>query len=125
MCKFHKCFVAMSNFSLHAGELSMEEPVMTTKICEGAFTVTLNEGTTKPPGVIGATKSSSTVQNCMVPPRSSAGMALLGSILYLYGGVFEVGDRKITLDDFYCLDLSQPISWKCLFSGTQDNQVGP
>ncbi|KAA0188383.1 Kelch domain-containing protein 4 [Fasciolopsis buskii] len=105
-----------------AGELSMEEPVMTTKICEGAFTVTLNEGTTKPPGVIGATKSSSTVQNCMVPPRSSAGMALLGSILYLYGGVFEVGDRKITLDDFYCLDLSQPISWKCLFSGTQDNQ---
>ncbi|CAH8632730.1 unnamed protein product [Heterobilharzia americana] len=55
-------------------------------------------------------------------PRASAGMALIGSTLYLYGGVFEVGDRKVTLDDFYKLDISHPVSWECLYPGTQENQ---
>ncbi|KAF6777472.1 hypothetical protein AHF37_03073 [Paragonimus kellicotti] len=56
-------------------------------------------------------------------PRSSPGVVVLGSTLYVYGGFYEVGDRKITLDDLYCLDLSQPISWRCLFNGSQAEQL--
>ncbi|THD27880.1 Kelch domain-containing protein 4 [Fasciola hepatica] len=103
-------------------ESPTEDPVTTTQISEGAFTLTLNQGATKPSGAADSTKSSTTVSDCVVPPRSSAGMAILGSTLYIYGGVFEIGDRKVTLDDFYSLDLSQPVSWKRLFAGTQENQ---
>ncbi|VDQ08987.1 unnamed protein product [Trichobilharzia regenti] len=61
---------------------------------------------------------------CICPsPRASAGLALVGSNLYLYGGVFEVGDRKVTLDDFYKLDVNHPISWECLYPGSQETQV--
>lgn len=55
-------------------------------------------------------------------PRSSPGIAVLNSTLYVYGGVYEVGDRRITLDDFYCLDLNRPVSWTCLYSGSQSEQ---
>nr|CAH8870462.1 unnamed protein product [Trichobilharzia regenti] len=61
---------------------------------------------------------------CICPsPRASAGLALVGSNLYLYGGVFEVGDRKVTLDDFYKLDVNHPISWECLYPGSQETQA--
>ncbi|TPP58046.1 rRNA biogenesis protein RRP5 [Fasciola gigantica] len=103
-------------------ESPTEDPVTTTQISEGAFTLTLNQDATKPSGAADSTKSSTTMSDCVVPPRSSAGMAILGSTLYIYGGVFEIGDRKVTLDDFYSLDLSQPVSWKRLFAGTQENQ---
>ena len=34
--------------------------------------------------------------------------------LYLYGGMFEVGDRQFTLNDFYCLDLNKMEQWEVL-----------
>lgn len=34
--------------------------------------------------------------------------------LYLYGGMFEVGDRQFTLNDFYCLDLHKMDQWEVL-----------
>lgn len=34
--------------------------------------------------------------------------------LYLYGGMFEVGDRQFTLSDFYCLDLHKMDQWEVL-----------
>ncbi|KAL7862740.1 hypothetical protein SRHO_G00117240 [Serrasalmus rhombeus] len=34
--------------------------------------------------------------------------------LYLYGGMFEVGDRQFTLNDFYCLDLHKLEQWEVL-----------
>lgn len=34
--------------------------------------------------------------------------------LYLYGGMFEVGDRQFTLGDFYCLDLHKMDQWEVL-----------
>lgn len=34
--------------------------------------------------------------------------------LFLYGGMFEVGDRQFTLNDFYCLDLHKMDQWEVL-----------
>lgn len=56
-------------------------------------------------------------------PRSRSGIAVLDSNLYIYGGYFEVNDRKFTLDDFYQLDLNYPTEWICLNRGTQETQV--
>nr|XP_053641727.1 kelch domain-containing protein 4-like [Cherax quadricarinatus] len=36
-------------------------------------------------------------------PRINAGMAIKRGVLYLYGGMFEDGDKQLTLDDFYTL----------------------
>ena len=34
--------------------------------------------------------------------------------LFLFGGMFEVGDRQFTLSDFYCLDLHKMDQWEVL-----------
>uniref|UniRef100_A0A087XM78 Kelch domain containing 4 n=1 Tax=Poecilia formosa TaxID=48698 RepID=A0A087XM78_POEFO len=47
-------------------------------------------------------------------PRSSAMATVRQGKLYLYGGMFEVGDRQFTLSDFYCLDLHKMDQWEVL-----------
>ncbi|KAF7707736.1 hypothetical protein HF521_018954 [Silurus meridionalis] len=45
-------------------------------------------------------------------PRSSAMATVKHGKLYLYGGMFEVGDRQFTLNDLYCLDLHKMEQWE-------------
>uniref|UniRef100_A0ABM5EV50 Kelch domain-containing protein 4 n=1 Tax=Pogona vitticeps TaxID=103695 RepID=A0ABM5EV50_9SAUR len=47
-------------------------------------------------------------------PRSNAMLATKHGVLYLYGGMFEVGDRQFTLNDLYALDLHKMDGWKVL-----------
>ncbi|XP_059192029.1 LOW QUALITY PROTEIN: kelch domain-containing protein 4 [Centropristis striata] len=46
--------------------------------------------------------------------RSSAMATVRQGKLFLYGGMFEVGDRQFTLNDFYCLDLNKMDQWEVL-----------
>lgn len=34
--------------------------------------------------------------------------------LYIYGGMMEIKDKEITLDDLYSLNLSKLDEWKCI-----------
>ncbi|KAM6936865.1 kelch domain-containing protein 4 [Xenentodon cancila] len=47
-------------------------------------------------------------------PRSSAMATVRQGKLFLFGGMFEVGDRQFTLSDFYCLDLHKMEQWEVL-----------
>lgn len=47
-------------------------------------------------------------------PRSNAMLAIKHGRLYLYGGMFEAGDRQVTLGDLYCLDLHKMQEWTAL-----------
>ncbi|CAJ1057528.1 PREDICTED: kelch domain-containing protein 4 [Xyrichtys novacula] len=47
-------------------------------------------------------------------PRSNAIATTSQGKLYLFGGMFEVGDRQFTLNDFYCLDLHKMDQWEIL-----------
>ncbi|NXN85287.1 KLDC4 protein, partial [Bombycilla garrulus] len=47
-------------------------------------------------------------------PRSSAMVAVKHGVLYVYGGMFEVGDRQVTLSDLHSLDLHRMDGWKVL-----------
>lgn len=47
-------------------------------------------------------------------PRSNAMLAVKQGRLYLYGGMFEAGDRQVTLGDLYCLDLHKMEAWTAL-----------
>lgn len=55
--------------------------------------------------------SAAPVEPC---PRSSAMATVRQGKLFLYGGMFEVGDRQFTLNDFYCLDLHKMDQWEVL-----------
>ncbi|XP_053127556.1 kelch domain-containing protein 4 isoform X3 [Hemicordylus capensis] len=47
-------------------------------------------------------------------PRSSSMLAVKHGLLYVYGGMFEVGDRQFTLNDLYAIDLHKMDEWKVL-----------
>ncbi|CAA7395902.1 unnamed protein product [Spirodela intermedia] len=63
---------------------------------ENIQTSATNPETVKPCGRINA---------CMVAGKDT---------LYVYGGMMEVKDREITLDDLYMLNLSKLDEWKCI-----------
>uniref|UniRef100_A0A7S1GPI2 DUF4110 domain-containing protein n=1 Tax=Cyclophora tenuis TaxID=216820 RepID=A0A7S1GPI2_CYCTE len=56
-------------------------------------------------------------------PRIKAGFVVRGNVLYLFGGLLEVGDREVTLDDCWSLDLRKRDQWNCLWPGTMHKQV--
>ncbi|XP_045149670.1 kelch domain-containing protein 4 isoform X1 [Echinops telfairi] len=55
-------------------------------------------------------------------PRSNAMLAVKQGLLYVYGGMFEAGDRQVTLHDLYCLDLHRMEGWKALLEMDPDTQ---
>ena len=46
--------------------------------------------------------------------RYNTMLAVQRNTLYIYGGIYESGDREYTLDDFYTLDLSKMNRFQCL-----------
>ncbi|XP_055002180.1 kelch domain-containing protein 4 [Sorex araneus] len=54
--------------------------------------------------------------------RSNAMMAVKHGRLYLYGGMFEAGDRQVTLGDMYSLDLHKMEEWTVLVEADPDTQ---
>ena len=46
--------------------------------------------------------------------RYNAMLAVQRNTLYIYGGIYETGDREYTLDDFYTIDLSKMNRVVCL-----------
>uniref|UniRef100_A0A1B6DSU7 DUF4110 domain-containing protein n=1 Tax=Clastoptera arizonana TaxID=38151 RepID=A0A1B6DSU7_9HEMI len=85
---------------------------MQTVSDDGVFTMTVGPTTVDP----GATQSNLPKQapNRNPHPRMNAGLAVKHGILYLYGGVFEDGDKQYTLSDLYSLDLHKLEEWKTL-----------
>lgn len=55
--------------------------------------------------------------------RINACMAVGRDTLYLYGGMMEVKDREITLDDLYTLNLSKLDEWKCIIPASESEWV--
>lgn len=43
-------------------------------------------------------------------------MAVAKDTLYLYGGMMEIRDQELTLDDLYVLNLSKLDEWKCIIA---------
>ncbi|XP_028948256.2 uncharacterized protein [Malus domestica] len=54
------------------------------------------------------------INSCMVVGRDT---------LYVYGGMMEVKDREITLNDLYSLNLSKLDEWKCIIPATETEWV--
>lgn len=93
----------------------IEEKIESTTISDdGVFKVTLSRTPT-------ASNSDRTTSNEIVKlfrpsPRINSGLAIKHSVLYLYGGMFEDGDKQITFSDLYSLDLKKLEEWKTIIT---------
>jgi hypothetical protein len=56
-------------------------------------------------------------------PRINAQIVVRGNTLIIYGGILEVGDREVTLDDCWSIDLQKREEWNCVWNGTMHKQV--
>mmetsp|Transcript_4199 Transcript_4199/g.6417 ORF Transcript_4199/g.6417 Transcript_4199/m.6417 type:complete len:731 (+) Transcript_4199:102-2294(+) len=65
----------------------------------------------------------STVTRHTPLPRINCAVAIKGNTLYIYGGVVEVGDREVTLDDCWSIDLNKRDKWTCIWPGQMHKQV--
>ncbi|KAL4584824.1 hypothetical protein LXL04_009434 [Taraxacum kok-saghyz] len=72
--------------------------------------------------VDGPTKS--VVEEVVKPcGRINASMVVGRDTLYVYGGMMEIRDQEITLDDLYALNLSKLDEWKCLIPASESEWV--
>eukprot|EP00388_Colpodella_angusta_P022575 GDKJ01057731.1.p1 GENE.GDKJ01057731.1~~GDKJ01057731.1.p1 ORF type:complete len:866 (+),score=286.93 GDKJ01057731.1:196-2598(+) len=53
-------------------------------------------------------------------PRINAQLFVKGNLLYVYGGVVECGDKQVTLDDCWKIDLNSRVKWENIMRGTID-----
>ncbi|CAH9127975.1 unnamed protein product [Cuscuta epithymum] len=73
---------------------------------------------------------SKSVVHCSVPSevvkpcgRINSCVAVARDTLYVYGGMMEVRDREVTLDDLYTLNLSKLDEWKCIIAASEPEWV--
>lgn len=85
----------------------------TTIADDGIFKVTVGPSSTSNMGG-GALKNTVEAQVFQPSPRINCGLAIKHGVLYLYGGMFEDGDKQITFSDFYSIDLRKMEEWKII-----------
>lgn len=56
-------------------------------------------------------------------PRMNPLMTVKNGVLYMYGGIYEDGDKQLTLADFYSLDLNKVDEWKVIIAEDKKLQV--
>lgn len=87
-------------------EEKMEEdvPEEMTVVTDGVFTMTVGPSKTAGGDCNGSPVIGATSSNVLLPPpRMNCGLAVKHGHLYVCGGIFEDGDRQLTLLDLYSL----------------------
>ncbi|WJX14950.1 hypothetical protein P8452_05145 [Trifolium repens] len=87
-----------------------------------------SETVTKPEGKSKESGAKLDIQNGLpevVKPcgRINSCMAVGKDTLYIYGGMMEIKDQEITLDDLYSLNLSKLDEWKCIIPASESEWV--
>ncbi|XP_014222983.1 kelch domain-containing protein 4-like [Trichogramma pretiosum] len=71
-----------------------------------------------------STTNDGTVSCAFTPsPRINPGLAVKNNVLYMYGGLFEDGDKTYTLNDFYSLDCKKLDEWITIVKDDLSSQV--
>nr|GMD95931.1 kelch domain-containing protein 4 [Ipomoea batatas] len=76
-----------------------------------------------------ASVSKSSVQSSVSPEvvkpcgRINSCVAVARDTLYVYGGMMEVRDQEVTLDDLYTLNLSKLDEWKCIIPASEPEWI--
>ncbi|KAK2092934.1 kelch domain containing 4 [Saguinus oedipus] len=111
------------------GRASAQGPVEVVKeVVAEDGTVVIIKQVLAAPGSVGQAQSEDedSSEEAPVPgpcPRSNAILAVKHEVLlYIYGSMFEAGDRQVTLSDLHCLDLHRMEAWKALVEMDPETQ---
>jgi len=94
------------------------EPTSTSAVTtfdDGIFTVTVAGPQSGTLASNAAETASDSQTDSFVPcPRMNPMLCVRHGTLFLYGGVYEDGDRQVTLSDLYSIDLHRMDEWKTI-----------
>lgn len=93
---------------------------------DGIFTVTISGPSSQNPASANSSAggSGAATADYFVPcPRMNPLLAVKQGVLYLYGGMYEIGDKQVTLSDFYSLDLRRMDEWRTIIPLDDSIQV--
>ncbi|XP_054275074.1 kelch domain-containing protein 4-like [Macrosteles quadrilineatus] len=101
------------------GEMEIEDkPVETPEVQkvsdDGVFTMTVGPALTSSDANTSAVAENSGATPTHPRPRMNCGLAVKHGTLYMYGGLFEQGERTFTLSDLHALDLHKLDEWRTL-----------
>ena len=105
--------------------LALEEKAgpSTVTVESGAFTISSTVGEVdKPKQKMNGAEVNKDKEIFVPSPRFGAGMVMKGSILYMFGGIWEDGEKDFTLKDFHSLDTHKMDSWNTIIES--DVQYG-
>lgn len=119
-----KLTVSENPAAIEASQASSSTSVTTYD--DGIFTVTISGPSSQNATTANSSAggSGAAVVDYFVPcPRMNPLLAVRHGILYLYGGMYEIGDKQVTLSDFYSLDLRRMDEWKTIIPLDESIQV--
>ncbi|XP_057729654.1 uncharacterized protein LOC130945020 [Arachis stenosperma] len=126
-----KCIGDVDNKTEETEDLEYEEGEIDDISQNIASTVTIADSETlaKSEGKSKESRAKTDVQSSSLPEvvkpcgRINSCMAVGKDTLYIYGGMMEIKDQEITLDDLYCLNLSKLDEWKCIIPASESEWV--
>ncbi|MED6108572.1 hypothetical protein PIB30_025395 [Stylosanthes scabra] len=126
-----KCIGDVDNKTEETEELECEEGEIDDISQNISSNITITDGETiaKSEGKPKESRAKTDVQSSSLPEvvkpcgRINSCMAVGKDTLYIYGGMMEIKDQEITLDDLYCLNLSKLDEWKCIIPASESEWV--
>lgn len=106
-----------------AEDTEMSEGATNTFFDDGVFQVKIGPALGSTPGE-GTGEGDQAVQVFQPHARMGSLMAVKNGVLFLYGGMFERGDKQFTFKDFYSLDLNKMEEWNVLIENDESKLVG-
>ncbi len=116
----------LESLSVESSDKQPELSSVSTAQEESIFKVTLAESSSSQmmDSSDSAPSATNTLPEAFIPsPRMNALLCLKQGMVYMYGGVFEVGDAQYTLSDFYSLDLHKMDTWNILIENSIKEMV--
>lgn len=105
-----------------ADDTEMSEGASNTLFDDGVFQVKIGPALGSSPGEEMG-NGDNPVQVFKPHPRMGPLMAIKNGVLFLYGGMFERGDKQFTFKDFYSLDLNKMEEWNVLIENDESKLV--
>lgn len=96
---------------------------VTTETEESVFKLTVGPQSSTSAANMDNVQYSESVNLFVPPPRMNTMLAVKNGALFMYGGIYEVGDKQITLSDMYSLDMNKMEEWNIIIESDLKTQV--
>ncbi|KAH9515686.1 kelch domain containing 4 [Bulinus truncatus] len=89
-----------------------------TETSDGVFTVTYAQPQSVDKNAVDQEADNSAMELDRFWPskRMNTALVIKDGILYMYGGIYEEGDKQVTLNDFYSLDIHKLDEWNTIIA---------